>query len=64
VANQVQLDVTTALYAEALRMVRLAQKTYPSAGEAFDLEGNLVDILAQLGREVSDEEFERMATDG
>lgn len=58
-ANQIQLDVSTALYAEALKMVRIAKQVYPSSGEAFDLEGNLIDILAQLDREISDEEFEK-----
>jgi len=63
VANQMQLDVSTALYAEALRVVRLGNQVYPSLRE-FDVEGRLVDALAQLGREISDEEFERMAVDG
>jgi len=58
-----QLDVSTALYAEALRVVRLGNQVYPSLRE-FDVEGRLVDALAQLGREISDEEFERMAVDG
>lgn len=62
-ANQMQLDVSTALYAEALRVVRLGNQVYPSLRE-FDVEGRLVDALAQLGREISDEEFERMAVDG
>jgi hypothetical protein len=46
----------TALLDGALMRVRLAQETDPSLKD-FDIEGKLIDALAQVDRQITDEEF-------